>query len=52
MTGGVAKNGGVIASIEKLLTVRLKRVRREDPQIAGAIGAALFAAEKTGGGSR
>ena len=50
MTGGVAKNGGVIASIEKLLGVRLKRLRREDPQIAGAIGAALFAAENSNGG--
>jgi len=52
MTGGVAKNGGVIAGIEKLLTVRLKRVRRDDPQIAGAIGAALFAAEKAAGARR
>jgi len=52
MTGGVAKNGGVIASIEQLLTIRLKRVRREDPQIAGAIGAALYAAEKVGGGAQ
>jgi len=50
MTGGVAKNSGVLSGIEKLLGVRLKRIRREDPQIAGAIGAALIAAEKAGGG--
>ncbi len=52
MTGGVAKNGGVLASLERLLSLRLKRVRREDPQIAGAIGAALFAAERANGGLR
>ena len=50
MTGGVAKNAGVLASIEKLLGIRLKRIRRADPQIAGAIGAALLAAERAGGG--
>lgn len=50
MTGGVAKNGGVLSSIEKLLGVRLKRIRRADPQIAGALGAALIAADRAGGG--
>jgi predicted CoA-substrate-specific enzyme activase len=49
MTGGVAKNAGVISSLEGLLSVRLKRIRRADPQIAGAIGAALLAADKAGG---
>jgi predicted CoA-substrate-specific enzyme activase len=43
MTGGVAKNSGVVSALEKLLGVRIKRIRRSDPQIAGAIGAALFA---------
>jgi predicted CoA-substrate-specific enzyme activase len=52
MTGGVAKNGGVLASLERSLSLRLKRVGREDPQIAGAIGAALFAAEHANGGPR
>jgi predicted CoA-substrate-specific enzyme activase len=52
MTGGVAKNGGVLEGLERLLSVRLKRVRREDPQITGAIGAALLAAEHANGGSR
>ena len=50
MTGGVAKNSGVIASLEKLLAIRLKKVTRMDPQLAGALGAALIAAEKAGGG--
>ena len=50
MTGGVAKNDGVVSALEKLLGIRIKRIRRSDPQIAGAIGAALFAAEKATGG--
>jgi (R)-2-hydroxyacyl-CoA dehydratese activating ATPase len=50
MTGGVAKNDGVVSALEKHLGLRIKRIRREDPQLAGAIGAALFAAEKTKGG--
>ena len=52
MTGGVAKNDGVVSALEKLLGVRIKRIRRSDPQMAGAIGAALFAQEKADGGSR
>lgn len=52
MTGGVAKNSGVVNALEKQLGIRIKRIRREDPQIAGAIGAALFAMEKVCGGSR
>ena len=35
MTGGVAKNDGVVTALEKLLGVRIKRIRRSDPQIAG-----------------
>ncbi len=50
MTGGVAKNNGVIAALDKLLGIRMRRIRRYDPQLVGAIGAALFAAEKAGGG--
>ena len=45
MTGGVAKNPGVVSDLEKLLGRKIKRARKADPQIAGAIGAALFAAE-------
>ncbi len=50
MTGGVAKNAGVVTALEKLLGLRIKRVTRSDPQLAGAIGAALFAMEKAQGG--
>lgn len=52
MTGGVAKNEGVVASLEKALGVRIKRIRKSDPQLAGAIGAALFAKEKANGGMK
>jgi len=52
MTGGVAKNAGVVSALEKLLGLRIKRVTRQDPQLAGAIGAALYAAEKQKGGMR
>ncbi|MDJ0721232.1 MAG: acyl-CoA dehydratase activase [Desulfobacterales bacterium] len=43
MTGGVAKNAGVRATLEKLLTRRVRKFRKADPQLAGAIGAALLA---------
>lgn len=46
MTGGVAKNSGVISALEKILGRRIKRLRKADPQIIGAVGAALFAHEK------
>ena len=45
MTGGVAKNLGVVATLEKLLGRKIIKARKADPQIAGAIGAALFAME-------
>jgi benzoyl-CoA reductase subunit A len=42
ITGGIAKNIGVVRRIEKLL--KIKAVQTEiDSQIAGALGAALFA---------
>ncbi len=50
MTGGVSKNQGVVSALEKQLGIRIKRLRKADPQIAGAIGAALFAQEKLNGG--
>ena len=50
MTGGVAKNIGVVSTLEKLLGVRIKKARKADPQIAGAIGAALLAMERIAGG--
>ncbi|MFZ2632193.1 MAG: acyl-CoA dehydratase activase [Desulfosalsimonadaceae bacterium] len=49
MTGGVAKNIGVLETLEKLIGRRIKRARKADPQIAGAIGAALLSMEKVNG---
>lgn len=43
MTGGVAKNPGMFRALEKALGVELKSV--QDPQIAGALGAAIIAEE-------
>ncbi|HHY98177.1 MAG TPA: 2-hydroxyglutaryl-CoA dehydratase [Firmicutes bacterium] len=42
MTGGVAKNIGVVNSLNRLLGVRMNLP--EEPQIIGALGAALIAA--------
>jgi predicted CoA-substrate-specific enzyme activase len=44
MTGGVAKNSGMFGALERALGVKLHRV--DHPQINGALGAALFAADK------
>ena len=49
MTGGVAKNQGVVSTLEKLVGKKIKRTRKADPQIAGAIGAALISNEKLNG---
>jgi len=46
MTGGVAKNIGVVTTLEKLLGRKIKKTRKADPQIAGALGAALISREK------
>jgi activator of 2-hydroxyglutaryl-CoA dehydratase len=45
MTGGVAKNRGVLDAIEKKLKISMKRFNGADPQLAGALGAALIAAD-------
>ena len=45
MTGGVAKNVGVVNTLEKLMGCKIRKSRKADPQSAGAIGAALFAME-------
>ena len=45
VTGGIAKNAGLIACLERILETHFVRFP-EDPQIVGAIGAALFAADK------
>ena len=52
MTGGVAKNIGVVATLEKMIGKRIKRARKADPQIAGAVGAALLSMEKVNGNGR
>ena len=46
MTGGVAKNAGVVIALEKLLGMTIKRIKKVDPQLVGAIGAALIAGDK------
>ncbi len=46
MTGGVAKNKGVFNAIGDVLNIELKSLDQFDPQIMGAMGAALFAEEK------
>lgn len=45
MTGGVAKNTGVVKALERILGTGIKRLR-QDPQITGALGAAIIAREK------
>ncbi len=44
MTGGVAKNVGVVAAFEKLLNTKISIP--EDPQSIGALGASIMALEK------
>lgn len=45
ITGGVAKNIGVVKNLENMLGVEAKEFE-EDSQIVGALGAALFAKER------
>jgi len=45
LTGGCSKNDGLRMALEKKLNIQIIKLP-QDPQIAGAIGAALFAAEK------
>ena len=45
ITGGVAKNTGVVAFLEKKLGIQAKKLP-VDPQLMGALGAALIAKEK------
>jgi activator of 2-hydroxyglutaryl-CoA dehydratase len=45
ITGGVSKNVGVVKMLQEMLNVEFVGFP-EDPQIMGALGAALFAAEK------
>ena len=48
MTGGVAKNSGVFNAISEVLGLSMKSLDGIDPQLVGALGAALYAREKTG----
>jgi activator of 2-hydroxyglutaryl-CoA dehydratase len=41
MSGGVAKNVGVVGVLERLLETKI--IVPPEPQIVGALGAALFA---------
>lgn len=50
MTGGVAKNVGVVCVLERLLETEI--TVPPEPQIIGALGAALFAAEELKGSQR
>jgi len=45
MTGGVAKNSGVFDALTESLNLPVKTLNGIDPQINGAVGAALFARE-------
>jgi (R)-2-hydroxyacyl-CoA dehydratese activating ATPase len=45
MTGGVAKNIGVFSALSEALGLPLKALDGVDPQIMGALGAALYAEE-------
>ncbi len=49
MTGGVAKNIGMFAALEEALGVKLRKIAT-DPQIIGALGAALIARQAAGKG--
>jgi predicted CoA-substrate-specific enzyme activase len=48
MTGGVAKNIGVFNALSEALNIKLKSLDGADPQIMGALGAALYAQECAG----
>ena len=52
ITGGVAKNAGVASRVERELGIKALPVKKGDPQIAGAVGAAILATEMvtSGGG--
>jgi len=54
MTGGVAKNSGVVAAFRKELNINVAVPSNLDPQLVGALGAALIAQEmmKNGVSSR
>jgi (R)-2-hydroxyacyl-CoA dehydratese activating ATPase len=50
MTGGVAKNGGMVAALAKELNNEITPPANLDPQLVGALGAAIVARELSGSG--
>jgi activator of 2-hydroxyglutaryl-CoA dehydratase len=46
LTGGCSKNDGLVKALENKLGVNVIRLPM-DPQLAGAVGAAIIAAEKS-----
>jgi len=44
ITGGISKNSGMVAKLTE--KIGLKPLLCEDPQLVGALGAALFARDK------
>ena len=48
MTGGVAKNKGMFTALKEALGVEIRKMEA-DPQIMGALGAALFARQAVSG---
>ncbi len=48
MTGGVAKNAGVVQAIERRLSIQMTAFPDTDPQLVGALGAAAVAADFAG----
>jgi predicted CoA-substrate-specific enzyme activase len=46
ITGGVAKNPAVVENLKDVLGVEIRKLDGVDPQIVGALGAALFARER------
>jgi predicted CoA-substrate-specific enzyme activase len=50
ITGGISKNSGMVATIRE--KAGLEPLLCDDPQLAGALGAALFAAERLSGDTR
>jgi (R)-2-hydroxyacyl-CoA dehydratese activating ATPase len=51
-TGGVAKNSGVFQALEKALKCKIVPINGHDPQLTGALGAALLAQEAFGNGNK
>ncbi len=47
MTGGVAKNAGVLSALSRELNIDIIVPSQIDPQLVGALGAALFARDAT-----